>query len=72
MLKCSKQYACTITMTVPIGDEAVKIIAVHARRKLWRILLNDLLELVKWVFPRIIRKLSCGKLNLPKQHITQP
>jgi len=59
-------------MNVPTGDEAVKIIAVHARRKLWWILLNNLLELLEWVFPSIIGKFSRRELNLPMQHITQP
>ena len=60
-----------IMVTVPIGNEAVKLIAVHARRQLWRILLNHLLQLLKWVFPSIIWKLSRCKLDLPKQHPKQ-
>jgi len=57
-----------VTMTVPVGDEAVKIITVFSRWQLWRILLNDLLQLLKWVLPSIIRKLSRCKLDLPKTH----
>jgi len=57
-----------VIVAVPIGNEAVKIITVNARWQFRRILLNDLL---KWVFPSIIRKLSCSQLNLQKQHTMQ-
>jgi len=60
-----------IRVTVPIGNEAVKLVAVHARWQLWRILLNNLLQLLEWVFPSIIWKLSRRKLDLPKQHPKQ-
>ena len=60
-----------VIVAVPIGNEAVKIITVNAHWQFRRILLNDLLQLLKWVFPSIIWKLSCSQLNLQKQHTMQ-